>query len=562
MTPPAAPALEITSVSPLPGLPSPPLQDPAPDLPAPRVVTPVFLAAVVGAILLGSAMIAGAIVLVLQRPVAPPVSTVEPDPRAAADEAAAKLREAARQQQEKLNEQTRLLEHKQEAVRLVALGNLALAKKDLDAAEKAFQAAQKLVPDDETAMQGLVEVRTQRAVAASGREEEAARRARLDKLLTDARKARADKQLAAAVRAYEEARQVAPTDETIRKELAATQDELDADKVEKKKQADYQAAMDAGKAHLAAGRFVEAVREFMAAQRVLPNDPEAIRGQKAAEARIAGLADREKREAALAATLERGRQALSARRYKEALDEAAAALRLFPDDERGRKLNRDAKDAFEKAKSDYTQLLQQARNAMALGRFEEAYRLYGDAAKILPEEKEAAKGQADAERAVENIRATQIAYQRYIDSAVLAERAGRWADAVAAYNEALRLMPADTIATLALAKAQERVNREANRLINRKVNYDKYMSAGNTALTSRQYGDAVRYFTEALKAIPDDPQATDALSKARYARAIDDGKRALFANRRADAIKAFEAALQEKPGDTTATAYLRQARGK
>jgi tetratricopeptide (TPR) repeat protein len=556
LTPPPAAPPGITVTSPPVSTSFIPQPEPIPDPPTNRLATPAFLAAVIGAILLGSGLIAGAIVLALNRPAG--VATIDPNPQAGKDDAENKRLEGVRQQIEKLEGQRQQLERKQEVLRLVGEGNQALSRKDLDAAEKAFEAALKLVPDDEAALKGMVEVKSQRVVAASGREEEAARRARLEKILADARKARADKQLLVAVRAYEEARLLAPGDETVRKELAAAQDELDADKAEKKKQADYQAALDAGKAHLAAGRFAEAIREFMAAQRVVPNDPEAVRGQKAAEAKIAGLADRDKREAAFTAALDRAKQALSARRYKEALDEATAALRLFPDDERARRLSRDAKDAFEKAKSDYTQLLQQARTAQALGRLEEAYRLFSDAAKIMPEDKEAAKGQADAERAVENIRLTRIAYQRYIDQAILAEQAGRWADAVAAYNEALRLIPADAAATLALEKAQRRVNR----LVNRTVNYDKYMSAGNKALATRQYGDAVRYFTDALRALPDDPQAAAGLSKARYERFMEEGKRALGANRKAEAIKAFEGALDEKPGDAQATSYLRRLRGK
>jgi tetratricopeptide (TPR) repeat protein len=555
LTPPAIPP-GITSNSPPAPISYVPQEDAIPELPPSRLGTPLILTAVVGAILLGSGLIAGAIVLALNRPT--PVATVDPNAKAGRDDAEDKRLEAVRQLSEKLEGQRQDLERKQEVLRLVGEGNQALNRKDLDAAERAFQSALKLIPDDGAALQGMVEVRSQRLVAASGREEEASRRTRLDKILADARKARADKQLLVAVRAYEEARLLAPGDETVRKELAAAQDELDADKAEKKKQADYQAALEAGKTHLAAGRFAEAIREFMAAQRVVPNDPEAVRGQKAAEAKLAALADRDKREAAFNAGLDRAKQALSARRYKEAMDEANAALKLFPDDDRARRLSRDAKDAFDKAKSDYTQLLQQARTAQALGRLEEAYRLFSDAAKLMPEEKEAAKGQADTERAVENIRLARIAYQRYIDQAILAEQAGRWTDAVAAYTEALRLVPADAVATLALAKAQ----REMNRLVNRQVNYDKNMTAANKALTMRQFPDAIRYYSEALRAVPDDPQAAAGLSKARYERFMEDGKRALNLNRRADAIKAFEGALEEKPGDPLATSYLRRVRGK
>ncbi len=72
-----------------------------------------------------------------------------------------------------------------------------------------------------------------------------------------------------------------------------------SDTSEKKNLAEYKQHMDAAKAAMLAERYPDAVREFVAALRLMPNDLEAQQGQKQALARIAGLGDKEKRQKAL-----------------------------------------------------------------------------------------------------------------------------------------------------------------------------------------------------------------------------------------------------------------------
>jgi cytochrome c-type biogenesis protein CcmH/NrfG len=79
-------------------------------------------------------------------------------------------------------------------------------------------------------------------------------------------------------------------------------------------------------------------------------------------------------------------------------------------------------------------------------------------------------------------------------------------------------------------------------------------------MKQRKFADAVLAFGEALKLYPDDQRATAALQQARYTQFMVDGQTALNAKRYADAVKAFEDALKEVPGDQAATAALKQAR--
>ena len=80
---------------------------------------------------------------------------------------------------------------------------------------------------------------------------------------------------------------------------------LDTDVAEKKKLADFKKHMDLGKAAMAAERFPDAVKEFIAAVQLMPDDLEAQQGQKQAEAKLLALADKDKRQKAFDDLLDR-----------------------------------------------------------------------------------------------------------------------------------------------------------------------------------------------------------------------------------------------------------------
>src|SRR5262249_46231291 len=154
---------------------------------------------------------------------------------------------------------------------------------------------------------------------ARAREEDEKRSAQVKALLEQGRKALADKQYAAAVSAFETARGLAPADAAVLQGLSEARAKADADSAEKAKLAGYKARMEAGRAALEAGRFPDAIREFVAAQQFVPDDAEAAKGLREAEMRLAALEDKGKREAALVSLMERGRAALAEKRYKEAI---------------------------------------------------------------------------------------------------------------------------------------------------------------------------------------------------------------------------------------------------
>jgi cytochrome c-type biogenesis protein CcmH/NrfG len=75
----------------------------------------------------------------------------------------------------------------------------------------------------------------------------------------------------------------------------------------------------------------------------------------------------------------------------------------------------------------------------------------------------------------------------------------KYAEAVAAYKEALRLMPDDAKALVGLRNAQ----------------FGLHMAAGRSAQAAKHFADAVREYEEALKFQPGNAEAAAALKRAK-----------------------------------------------
>jgi tetratricopeptide (TPR) repeat protein len=394
--------------------------------------------------------------------------------------------------------------------------------------------------------------------ATRDRQEKEKRQSEVQRLLTQAKEAMEKKQYAQAVRALEEAHQLAPDDEAIKKALDEAKAALEKDTAEQKRLSDYKKHIEAAQAALEAQRFTDAVREALAAQQAVPNDGDAVLIQKAAENRLAALQDYEKRVAAHKDLVERAAAAATAKRYADAIALYRSAQRLFPDDKNTLKGLRAARHALAKGREEYGQLMEQADAALAANRLEEANRLYKRAAEVLPGDPAAVRGQEATAGALGNLRDRRDAYSRFMTQGVDALRAQRFLRAARAFREALRVMPLDPDAVLGLRDAEAGLVRGGGL----QGEFLRAMQTAAAFLGQRppQYADAIKAYTDALKILPDNPDALEGLHKAKYGQAMSNGQQALRDRHIQDAINAFEQALKEVPGDLNATAALRQAR--
>jgi tetratricopeptide (TPR) repeat protein len=504
---------------------------------------PVAMIAVSVAVILGASVILAA--ALMNRTVPLPVANLHQSEEEA--------------QQRKYEAQKREIEEgrkKLEVTRLLAQGDDALRKQQYAEAEEAYSRAADILPGESEALKGLVTARAALASAKVTTEEAGKRQAEIDRLLDQAKKATEDKQLAQAVRLLESARAISPTNRAVLDALAVAQTALDADQTQKKNLADFRKFMDTAKAALIAERYPDAVRDFQAALRLVPEDLEAQQGVKQAEAKLAGVADKNKRQQAFDAFLDRARNSHGTKRYNDAIAALESALRLIPDEREATRLLRGSRDALKEAKSKNAKLLALADEAIRLNRLEEGQRLADEAVKNWPEDTRAEKLLRSATQLVENTRAALTAFMRYIQAGAIATAAGRNADAVVAYTEALRLDPTSAEVMRLLRNANQALARD----LKGQAEYDRLIKVGATALARKSYTDAGKAFQAALKLVPDDAVANDGLSRAKYWRAMVDGQQALQLKRRADAVRAFEAALVEKPDDFQAKAGLQKAK--
>ncbi|MFO0880997.1 MAG: hypothetical protein U0840_27050 [Gemmataceae bacterium] len=319
--------------------------------------------------------------------------------------------------------------------------------------------------------------------------------------------------------------------------------------------AEVQRQLEAGRTALLAGQLEDALQAFAAALQLMPENLEAQQGQKQVEARLAGLADKERRRKTFENFLERGRRALADRRFKEALASLEPAMRLVPDDREGQRMLRQAREGLRVARLTQGLKLQQIEEAVRGGRLAEAQRLADEALRNWPEDTQTQQVQQRVTKLVEQAQGAQAAYLQLVQQGRLAMTGQRYGEAVNAFTEALRLAPLDLDIQRNLRMARAALERD----LRTRGDYERTYRAATLALGRGAYADAMRLFNEALRVVPDDLPAMEGVRRARYGQAMVQGQQALQTRRRADALSAFQAALTERPGDLQATQGLRQA---
>jgi tetratricopeptide (TPR) repeat protein len=86
------------------------------------------------------------------------------------------------------------------------------------------------------------------------------------------------------------------------------------------------------------------------------------------------------------------------------------------------------------------------------------------------------------------------------------------------------------------------------------------MQAASTAESKRQWAEAMQAYQQALKFMPGDAKATAGQKNASYQKNMDDGRQALNGKQYQNAAKFFDAALRDKPNDPTASDLLKKAK--
>lgn len=443
---------------------------------------------------------------------------------------------------------------RQEFTRLMIKGGVSLIGQQFDEAVSAYTEAATLFPDDAEAKQKLGEAQTALLQQRQQKLDEDKLRDDAVQLAKQGQSALQDKKYTSAIEFFKLALAKNSSLNEASQGLIAAQSARERDQLDQKKIDEYTQFLEAGKAAQKAGRYADAVRDFIAAGRVVPNDAIAMQFQREAEKQLDGLMDRAEKMKEFQRLVDQANVSLRAKNYDEADKTFQRALRLYPTDATALKGQEAAQKALKSAKNEYAVWMVRGNAAAQAGRFADAALAFQEATRLLPGDETALKALRAAELAQNN----QNAYLRAMEQGSLAMTARQYPNAIVAYNEALRAAPGDTAALLGLQDAQRAFEGDALR----RKDFERRAFAGLQALKTQRYADAASDFRSALKAMPRHPDSDTVRRQLNYAESMDKAVNALNARRFNDAITHFLAALDIFPNDFAANNWLRTARQK
>jgi tetratricopeptide (TPR) repeat protein len=328
---------------------------------------------------------------------------------------------------------------------------------------------------------------------------------------------------------------------------------------------------------------------------------EAARGKADATARIAQIQKREQdrqRAAEVEKHLTRARTALAARNLNGAARAIASAAQLAPKDPAVLQAQQDLEQArkavaaeADKAKrlAAYQEALRSGRASLAARRYDAAVKAFTEAQRLSPHDPSAMALLQQAVKARDDARAAAAAelkkqqeqerrrgdFTRWMAQGQTAMAGKRFAEAVKAYGEALKVQPGHVGATTALREAQQALvafRTPSPRptpspppvpkpvVVNIQAEFSRQMQAGAAFDNQQKFAEAVGAYKMALQLVPGDARAAAALKVAQFSLHMAEGQKARAARRFADAVREFDAALQLFPNHPGATAALKQAR--
>jgi tetratricopeptide (TPR) repeat protein len=415
-------------------------------------------------------------------------------------------------------------------------GQKALKEKRPEEAVKEAQAALLLDPQQRKAQDLL---RDAQAALKIKQDAEAAT-LKLQQLLTRIQTEIKAGQLDAAAKDLAEAKKLAaPADQAV----AQAERDLQA-----ARRAPFDKLVTQGKAALKDKKYDDAVKAFTDALKIMDDkDTQALLKDAQTGVQFTKL-------------LTQGKAANDAKKWDEAITAYNAALKLVPNDPEATKGLQTANDGKKGdaavVRANFDKLMGQGKTALKDKKYDDAVKAFTDALKLI-DDKEARALLKQAQDEQKNL----AEYTRQINLGKIALNAGKWDEAITAYNAALKLVPNDPEATKGLQAATDGKKKADS--AGRRANFDKLVAQGKTALKDKKYDDAVKALTEALKLITDDKEAQgllkDAQAGADFTKLVAQGKAAMAVKKYDDAVKAFTDAVKLMPADKEAPVLLKQA---
>lgn len=449
-------------------------------------------------------------------------------------------------------------------------GNDAMGAKTYEQALAAFNEALTFKPADATATAKAKEAQDAINAAKSAAEKDA-KYADAMKRGNDAMGAKTYEQ---ALAAFKEALSFKPADATATAKAKEAQDAIDALKKAADLDKQYAAAMQQGSTALGAKQYDAAKKAYTTASGLKPNEQEPKDKLKEIDAILLSLAADKEKEANYQAAMTKGNGLFTEKKYEEAKASFYTALGLKPNDlpaTAGVKKCDDAIAALAKsqeAQKNYDAAMAAGQTAQDGKKYEDALAKYQEALQHKPND-------APATAKVKEVQTLLNASKAYADAM---QKAGslfgenKYAEAKAAYNDALKAKPGDAPATDGVKKCDEQLDiiRKSGEL---EKQYADAMKQGAAAMTAKKYEDAKKAYTNAsgLKPAEQEPKdklkeidgilaglAADKEKEANYQAAMTKAN-GLFTEKKYEGAKtAYNEALGIKANDAAATAGVKK----
>lgn len=381
-----------------------------------------------------------------------------------------------------------------------------------------------------------------------------------------AQKALADKNYDLAAAKYEEAGKFYKTDLVLTglrqaqnaraQTLAATAAAKQKAEEEQRNAGRFQKFMTDGRAALDARDYGRAAQNFAEAKKINPSDIEVLTGlTKAEQLRDQAAQDQrrkseeQERLTTFKRLLEAGQANLANKKFDAAVLTLTEALKLDPTNARALQLKGEAEKARQQSGADvaeakkradlYQKAMSDGRYALQSKQYDAAIKAFGEAQKLLPDDRSSADFLKDAQKAKTDAqtvlaaeakkRADEVQRSAELKRALDQARAGLAAKdlktASAAVAVAVKLDPRNPeVQKLNQDLVSARQAEEAG-ILARKQRLEQQQTliqTGKAALAASKFDDAVRAFTEAGALVPDNTAARDLLQQALKAR--DDAK--------------------------------------
>lgn len=411
---------------------------------------------------------------------------------------------------------------------------------------------------------------------------------RFNELVEAAEKSAEEGDLEKAVSKYEEAL-IVKSSADVENEIARLKDEIENLKNKEAKQAEYEAAIKAGKEALANEDYASAVKSFEDALLAIPMDSEATRLKREAQKALDHLrGEEEKYNDLLAdaqAAFDNNKLEAAKLSYEEAQSMRPKATlpqdRIIEIDELLRKRREEQAEQQQKDQL-YQEKIELANVAVGNFKYQNAIDHLNEALKIKPDEDFPKKKIKEYQALLDQIAAQnskEKKYDEFIDKADLAFDNGDYEESIGLYEEALSVKPSEPYPSAQIIKAEEAIKNLVERDKNRV--YNDLVEKGDELFTSEQYEDALEKYKEAMVKKPGDQYASNKIEETQQiienrakelAQDQENNKAYNEAIRQADELfnteqfikakEAYELALRSKPNDTYAIERVQESVAK